>query len=345
MNDKIEGTSTPSCVGGAIAVFAKCPIAGASKTRLTPLLGAEGAASLAQAMLSDVLVSLCTCSRLDQTLKVLVYAPGTKEGELQMVSILQSLNLNHQMVGDDETTLSEKAYNCDGWLIMPMMSSSSTTKSDLRSSSLGDKLQDALERTRQLISCSMNTTSTDIKSNSPIINESVLFLGMDSPELPLEEIVHGLQTSSGSTGKAHMCPAHDGGYGLLSVPKNAPSNKIFSGVRWSNSLTAVSQLKALTDSNCSVSMGRLMYDIDEPEDVKDLAMRLIHAKTDTVKNNNANLNTSDNDILCTSSAEAITVGDSYPYHTRKALIDLNIIQVCDGISKLSEENPGTVQQK
>lgn len=49
------------CVGGAVVVFAKCPIAGASKTRLAPLLGPEGAALLAKAMLSDILVSLSQC--------------------------------------------------------------------------------------------------------------------------------------------------------------------------------------------------------------------------------------------------------------------------------------------
>lgn len=48
-------------LGGAIVVFAKCPIAGASKTRLAPMLGEDGAALLARAMLSDILVSLSEC--------------------------------------------------------------------------------------------------------------------------------------------------------------------------------------------------------------------------------------------------------------------------------------------
>ena len=48
-------------VGGAVIVVAKCPVAGVSKTRLAPLLGAEGAAMLAQAMLSDILISLSEC--------------------------------------------------------------------------------------------------------------------------------------------------------------------------------------------------------------------------------------------------------------------------------------------
>jgi len=58
---EIETQTEDACVGGAVVVVAKCPIAGVSKTRLEPLLGDEGAAQLAQAMLSDVLVSLSEC--------------------------------------------------------------------------------------------------------------------------------------------------------------------------------------------------------------------------------------------------------------------------------------------
>lgn len=42
----------------SIVVVAKCPIPGQCKTRLIPLLGPDGAAKLARAMLSDVLVVL-----------------------------------------------------------------------------------------------------------------------------------------------------------------------------------------------------------------------------------------------------------------------------------------------
>ena len=43
---------------GAIVIFAKCPISGCSKTRLSTLLSSDGCASFAQAMLSDVLCSI-----------------------------------------------------------------------------------------------------------------------------------------------------------------------------------------------------------------------------------------------------------------------------------------------
>ena len=50
--------------GGAVVVFAKCPTPGASKTRLASLLGDDGAASLAQAMLMDILEKLSECVSL-----------------------------------------------------------------------------------------------------------------------------------------------------------------------------------------------------------------------------------------------------------------------------------------
>jgi len=349
-------------VGGAIVVFAKCPIPGASKTRLAPLLGPEGAALLAQAMLSDILVSLNECPLLSNTLKVLVYAPGIKSGEDQMVSILQSLHLPYYKMDTDPSNAQsdqmnhpsqDRGYsvNCNGWILLPMKSSAPT---ELTSSTLGDKLEDALDRTRELL---IHAAKSSAIRNSNT-NEAVLFLGMDSPELPLEEIVYGLQIASGNrnlpkrennrpptnentyicgddkcagfVGKAHLCPANDGGYGLLSVPKHAPSSKIFAGVRWSHSLTAVSQLKALTDSNVDVSLGRLMFDIDEPSDVQDLARRLVHSRSVKNRNNHSSSGNQANDMLTNVAAGSSHVilkdtETSYPHLTWKRLLDLNVI--------------------
>jgi len=50
-----------SQMGGVVVVFAKCPIPGKSKTRLSKLLGDKCAANIAQALLSDVLVALSRC--------------------------------------------------------------------------------------------------------------------------------------------------------------------------------------------------------------------------------------------------------------------------------------------
>eukprot|EP00957_Ditylum_brightwellii_P176599 13450319-Ditylum_brightwellii.AAC.1 len=87
---------------GAIVLVAKCPIPGKSKTRLTPLLGSDGAASLARAMLSDILVTLLS-SFPENVLKVLLYAPGNEEGEAHMVDILKDLGLPYTTTtADDE---------------------------------------------------------------------------------------------------------------------------------------------------------------------------------------------------------------------------------------------------
>lgn len=233
------------------------------------------------------------------------------------------------------------------WVLLPMAKSASNTvsRSDLTSSSLGYKLEVTLERTRELIRIA---NLSNINNSN---NEAVLFLGMDSPELPMEEIVYGLQTSSGNMrllsnrpsnyfqdrcdtfiGKAHLCPANDGGYGLVSVPKHAPASKIFSGVRWSNPLTAVSQLKALTDANVDVSVGSLMYDVDEPADVEDLAMRLVRSRKDENKTKYSSKTGNESDDLLTNFSAGInrinTTGmpKSYPQHTWEALVKLNVIQ-------------------
>jgi glycosyltransferase A (GT-A) superfamily protein (DUF2064 family) len=135
----------------------------------------------------------------------------------------------------------------DNWKLWPMQHGS------LDDPNLGSKLTDALNRARALA------------NSSPVV-----FLGMDSPELPLDELHAALNLPE----TALLCPAADGGYGMLSVPESAPIS-IFKGVQWSNPLTALSQLKALSDANVITKLGRLMYDIDEPQDVEKLCERLL----------------------------------------------------------------------
>eukprot|EP01083_Nonionella_stella_P069567 185498_1 len=101
---------------------------------------------------------------------------------------------------------------------------------------------------------------------------------MDAPELPIDEIFDAIQIATISK-KAYLNPAHDGGYGMLCVPSQAPTC-IFENVRWSTSLTAVSQLKALSDNGIDTVIGSLMSDIDEIHDVKAFAGRLCQVFSD-----------------------------------------------------------------
>ncbi len=212
-------------------VVAKCPLPGKSKTRLIPLLGEDGSAKLAKAMLSDILLSLV------QHMKgyhiILYYAPGTDEGRMHMNVLLHELGI----VDDVD--------------LLPML------HRDLRGRDLGDQLSNALCEARRRIT-----------------SGSIMFLGMDSPELPIEELEEAFRHPSSAT----LCPSHDGGYGMLCVPVHAPDD-IFSNVLWSHPLTALSQLKALTDRQMTTRLGRIMHDVDEPDDVRTLLDRLLNNKT------------------------------------------------------------------
>ena len=216
---------------------------------------------------------------------------------------------------------------------MPMLSKS---PHELTSSHLGLILEDALVRARQVMN----------------MKGSVVFLGMDAPEVSwiLKDIHVGLLMSDQAG--AMLCPADDGGYAMLCVPPHADASRTFARVHWSHPLTAVSQLKALTDqndhsttttnTNMTVHIGRLLYDIDEPQDVKRLCERLrllpkettTTTTTSTTTTNSGDTEASDDDdelvLYQTSnrgrstSTNGSCVSSDHPecYFTRQALLDL-----------------------
>jgi hypothetical protein len=179
---------------------------------------------------------------------VLLYAPPNPQGLEMMQSLLLHMELYER-------------YQAE-WDLLPMHSN------DLQASHLGIQLTDALIRVRHL-------------QSDPL---PVLFVGMDAPELPLDELERALQTPDMTV----LCPSADGGYGMLSVPASVDPHQVFEGVVWSHSLTAVSQLKALTDRGVSVRLGRLMHDIDTPDDVHALVERLKLGNSTTTSNDNTN---------------------------------------------------------
>lgn len=198
------------------------------------MLREVGSATLAQAMLSDVLCGLVQYEPLTSITKILYYAPGTNEGRQIMQSLLEELGI------------------ADSVQLIPML------HGDLRSRDLGNQLANALTEAKKMV-------------GGPVV-----FLGMDSPQLPLDEIQTALSTKHHAT----LCPSQDGGYGMLTVPHDTPSS-IFENVLWSHPLTAVSQLKSLSDAHIPIRLGRIMLDIDEPEDVQILVRRLGAPNTDS----------------------------------------------------------------
>jgi hypothetical protein len=232
--------------------------------------------------------------------------------------------------------------------------------SDLKSANLGHILEDALIRAREVVLAAAAAAVTDDHDLNRS-SSSVVFLGMDAPELSLilNDIHTGLwrsslpiqqhPTSTTTTSTAMLCPADDGGYVMLCVPPQADASRVFAGVHWSHALTAVSQLKALTDLNdndtngntkdsISVKIGRLAYDIDESQDVKRLCERLllVHQEegTATTTTTNDDNKASDNDELVlyqnsnsgssSSTRSGYCVRSDHPecYFTRQALSDL-----------------------
>ena len=287
---------------GAIVIFAKCPIPGSSKTRLSELVGDEGSAALAKAMLSDVLLTVSHDERLSQnTIKFLVFGPGDVEGERIMTGLLSDLNLSFMsnLKTNSGTDTQDNNVTTDKWYLLPMVNTQSQNndgKNDLSSSDLGYKLANSLIQVRNMLK--NNETSNNNNNLVSISEPSVVFLGMDAPEIPIHEIAYALDITSTTHNikmncsnsiiehwnkdnnnnlqtvkKAYINPANDGGYGMICVPFHAPPS-IFQGVRWSSPLTTVSQLKALSDNGVDTILGSLMNDIDEPEDVMHLAIRL-----------------------------------------------------------------------
>lgn len=133
------------------------------------------------------------------------------------------------------------------WKLQPVKS-----RNQLQSSQLSHILQEALRLQQS-------------RTRGPVV-----FLGMDAPELPLAELVAACFKCDQ---QGLMCPASDGGYCLLSVPPTADSLTAFTGVQWSHPLTALSQLKALSDQGVTVNLGPVMYDVDDEDDLNALCKR------------------------------------------------------------------------
>ena len=282
---------------GIIVVFAKCPIAGSSKTRLTRdgFMKSDGAADLAEAMLKDVIQSISEHHLLKTCTKFLVYAPGNEEGENQMAQILDNmLGLTAIPTALAKTSTNENT----AWYLLPMASSRDNIRkneNDLTSSDLGFKLATTLKQIRD-----MNMESNDqVKdSHTKPQHESkgpIMFLGMDSPELPCDELAEAMIFSKEQS-KGYLNPALDGGYSALILPESAPAT-VFEGIQWSCSLTAVSQLKALSDCGIDTVIGSVMNDIDETCDVENLAKRLCELYTHERGGTKTNKNENNSDVL------------------------------------------------
>ena len=251
-----------------------------------------------------------------------------------MINILAGLGLTYTNIENYDSSMQ--------WILLPMISSTVPSPSvphfseesipieekggmnnklfELNSTDLGSKLSDAFERVQK------------VTPHCP-----VAFLGMDSPELLVDEMIEAMAVASKQMGKAYMNPAHDGGYCFLCLPSHAPLS-VFHGIRWSNSLTAISQMKGLSDNGIDTLVGSLMNDIDEPDDVMNLAIRLclLHSKgTKVIEITDLNQDrlSQESDFLQAAKSPIDVRNHVMCSHTFEALIELGLVERKEGKNK------------
>lgn len=89
-------------------------------------------------------------------------------------------------------------------------------------------------------------------------HDLALIWGADIPCLPRSIETQAIALAPQSV----MTPARDGGYAFLSIAKEKFSPEIFSRIRWSTSLTARDQVRALKECGVNVVLSGKVTDLD-----------------------------------------------------------------------------------
>lgn len=222
-----------------LALFARFPYPGRCKTRLIPRLGEDGACSFARAALVDILHQF---AGLVCSRKTVFFTPATARPD-----ILQLL--------EEESLLSL-------WDIQPQVDSPN----------LGDRLFKGFEHIKSL--------ADDVWLAGQITPKpTATFIGMDCFDLTCATVEDSMSLVSSTQNRAHMIPADDGGYTLLTIPLTCDSRTIFDNVPWSCSQTGYVQRKRLEEVGLSCMMDEPRFDVDEPNDLERL-WELRHEKHD-----------------------------------------------------------------
>lgn len=207
---------------GHLAVFARYPIPGHSKTRLIPRLGPDGASSFARAGLID---TLHLFSALPCCQRTLFYTPSTAHADI--IRLLAEEQLESV------------------WSVEPQTDSTD----------LGDRLAAAA---RYLSHC------------NPRPPTPIALIGMDCFELTVSMVRDSMDLVSRTRGLAHIIPAVDGGYVLLTVPEGCEWAEVFGGIPWSSEYTGQTQVQRIEGAGLRCTVGEMLGDVDEPGDLERL---------------------------------------------------------------------------
>jgi glycosyltransferase A (GT-A) superfamily protein (DUF2064 family) len=210
-------------------------------------------------------VALWRDAQIQECHKVVLYAPPTEEARDELRGLLQGLAEDRRVDGSIEIATNADSKEVatsrpHGWTLLEMQHAT---------------LQDAD------LSHALTAASETIVSELFPDTASLVFVGADAPELRLQDVRDALSLTNQ---EALLCPAQDGGYGLLGVAVSSNNrhmlDALFRGVLWSHPLTALSQVRAAQLAGFGpVRMGPIMRDVDVPEDVTNLCQRLMYPST------------------------------------------------------------------
>lgn len=101
---------------------------------------------------------------------------------------------------------------------------------------------------------------------------SVIFVGSDSPTLPIERVIEARDALERAERDAVIGPAEDGGYYLIGVRRSEPA--LFAGIEWSTERVFEQQMSALRALRARTRVLGSSYDVDVPSDLDRLAREL-----------------------------------------------------------------------
>lgn len=254
-NTHSSSTLNPTSVVHSLVLVAKLPKLGACKTRLLPNYCAQFCLDFTEACLKDILTKFSLVEKLPLASRLQADKSGYgKKTEDQNSSQNQGSNRTQQAVlkrfilfkpAEDreqyklwlEKNVSKEVR--DRWTLLPYreqsvsgITTSGTTSLEMSQaiskkskSDLGTMLNQAIWEISKLNATTAKGT-VSIESHAEECNR-VCFIGMDTPHLPLSEVLDSLRPttfpksiSASSTDQptAMIYPAKDGGYVLLSLP-------------------------------------------------------------------------------------------------------------------------------
>lgn len=114
----------------------------------------------------------------------------------------------------------------------------------------------------------------------------MLIVGTDAPDLPDDQIVGACRSLA--RGRAVICPADDGGYCLVGVPRPLP--ELFTGVVWGGCDVATRTRELATRHGIALDVTEPWFDVDTIDDLRALCARIADSADPALRDLHTGLN-------------------------------------------------------